>query len=215
MALGGVIVSQRPPTAEEIEDAERGVPLLVRALGLRPGMTVGDVGAGFGAWTLTLAKWLTPAGRVYTTDIARAELAALRAMATEHRLANVTVVESTHTSTRLPRECCDAILMRDVYHHLTRPAEFNRTVVASLKPRGWLAIVDFPPRAGWGAIEGVPTNRGGHGVPPPVVIREITDAGLQHVQTIPRWPPGTKVEDYYLLVFRKPTRAPQSQTGKS
>jgi SAM-dependent methyltransferase len=48
----------------------------------------------------------------------------------------------------LPDSCCDAMFMRDVYHHVTAPEAFNRSLFASLKPGGRLAILDFRPEPG-------------------------------------------------------------------
>ena len=65
-------------TDAQIKSAEIEVPQLVELLELKPGMTVADVGAGFGAWTMRLARELGPAGRVYATDVGAAQIAALR-----------------------------------------------------------------------------------------------------------------------------------------
>ena len=81
-------------------------------------MTVADVGAGFGAWTLGFSRWTGPAGGVYATDIAEEALAVLRAVVAREGLSNVTVIVGAATSTNLPAACCDAILVRNVYHYL-------------------------------------------------------------------------------------------------
>jgi len=54
---------QRASTPAEIRQAETDVPRLAEVLGLKPGMSVADVGAGFGAMTIVMAKWVGPAGR--------------------------------------------------------------------------------------------------------------------------------------------------------
>ena len=50
---------------------------------------------------------------------------------------------------------------------------------------------------------GVPANREGHGVPPPVVIEEMKAAGFTYVQTVDDWPPGKKGEAPFLTLFTK------------
>jgi hypothetical protein len=85
-----------------------------------------------------------------------------------------------------------------VYHHLTKPAEFDANLVRSLKAGGRLAIIDFAPRTGLEPVEGVPSNRGGHGIPQKIVIEELTGAGLQVEKTVEDWP-----EDSYCLLFVK------------
>jgi len=92
-------------TDAQIKSADVEVPQLVELLELKPGMTVGDVGAGFGAWTMRFARALGPKGRVYATDIGAAQLAALRDVTQRERLNNVTVIEGAVNSTNLPARC--------------------------------------------------------------------------------------------------------------
>jgi ubiquinone/menaquinone biosynthesis C-methylase UbiE len=165
-------------------------------------MTVADVGAGFGAWTMAFSRWLGPAGRVFATDVGAPQLAALRSAVERERLTNVTVIEGTAGGTNLPDGCCDAILIRDVYHHLTSPADVVRSLAAALKPRGRLALIDFPPSPGGALPAGVPANRGGHGVPLEVAREEVSQA-LTHLQTISPWITASGSQALYLLLFEK------------
>jgi predicted methyltransferase len=194
---------QQGLTEGQIQSAAIEVPRLMALLALEPSMTVADVGAGFGAWTAAFAKALGPSGRVYATEIGPRQLETLRAAAAGG-LANLTVLEGAERSTNLPAACCDAILIRDVYHHLTQPADIVRSLVAALKPGGRLAVIDFPPVPGTPVSAGVPANRGGHGVPPEVVIEEVTAAGLVSVSVTRDWSGGSGPGDLFLLVFEKP-----------
>jgi ubiquinone/menaquinone biosynthesis C-methylase UbiE len=188
--------------ARERAQAEADAPKLVDVLGLKPGMTVADVGAGFGAVTVVLGKWIG-GGRVFATDIGERQLRTIREYVEKEGLKNITVIEGAAASTNLPAECCDAIFMRDVYHHITAIDAFNKSLLASLKPGGRLAIIDFLPRPGSARPEGVPANRGGHGVSPAVVVEEITTAGFTHLRTIDNWPPGDKTPTFHLTLFTK------------
>lgn len=190
-------------TEAQLKSAEIEVPQLVDLLELKPGMTVADVGAGFGAWTMSFSRWIGPAGRVYATDVGAAQLAALREAVQRERLANVTVMEGAPGTTNLPRACCDAIVIRDAYHHLTQPEDIVRSLAASLKPGGRLAVIDFPPRPNTEVPAGVPANRGGHGVPPEVVQRE-GGVAITYVRTILNWAPTSQPASLYLVLFRKP-----------
>jgi len=201
--LSTVAAQQTGLTDAQLKAAEVEVGKLVEALELKPGMTMADVGAGFGAWTMRFSRSLGPVGRVYATDIGAAQLAALRETVQRERLANVTVLEGAVSSTNLPALCCDAILIRDAYHHLTQAEDIIRSFAASLKPGGRLAVVDFPPRPNSEVPAGVPANRGGHGVPPEVVQREV-GAALTYVRTIPNWAPDSQPASLYLVLFRKP-----------
>ena len=200
---GPAIVAQQTQLTEgQIKAAEIEVPQLVQLLELKPGMTVADVGAGFGAWTIRFSRYLGPAGRVYATDIGEAQLASLRETIQREALPNVTVVEGAAGSTNLPALCCDAILVRDAFHHFTEPDAMIRSLAASLKPGGRLAIIDFPPRPNSDVPSGVRADREGHGVPPAVVEREVS-AALAHVRTVPEWAPGSQPSSLYLVLFKK------------
>ena len=198
-----VAAQQTALTDAQIKSAEIEVPQLLELLELKPGMTVADVGAGFGAWTMRLAREIGPTGRVYATDLGAAQLAALRDATARERLNNVTIIEGAASSSNLPALCCDAILIRDAYHHFTQPDALIKSLAASLKPGGRLAVIDFPPRPSTDVPAGVPANRGGHGVPPDVVEREVRGV-LTHVRTIPAWSPASEPASLFLLLFRKP-----------
>ena len=190
-------------TEAQIKSAELEVPELVRLFELKAGMTIADVGAGFGAWTVEFAKVVGPSGRVYATDVGAPQLAALRAAAQRDALANVIVIEAATNASNLPALCCDAILIRDAYHHLTQPDAVVRSLAAALKPGGRLAVIDFPPRPNSDVPTGVSTDRLGHGVPPGVVEREV-GAVLSHVRTISSWSANSQPGSLYLVLFRKP-----------
>ncbi len=198
-----LIAQQTALTEAQLKSAELEVPELVELLELKPGMTVADVGAGFGAWTMRFSKSVGPSGRVYATDLGAAQLAALRESVAREKLTNVTVVEGAPTATNLPPLCCDAILIRDAYHHLTQPEALIKSFAASLKRGGRLAVIDFPPRPNSDVPPGVPANRGGHGVPPEVVQGEV-GAALTHVRTIQMWSPKSEPASLFLVLFRKP-----------
>lgn len=190
-------------TDAQIQSADVEVPRLVELLELKPGMSVADVGAGFGAWTMRLAREVGVSGRVYATDLGAAQIAALRDITSREPLNNVIVIEGAVNSTNLPPLCCDAILIRDAYHHLTQPEAIIKSLAASLKPGGRLAVIDFPPRPNSDVPPGVLANRGGHGVPADVVEREVRTA-FTHVRTISAWSPASQPASLYLVLFRKP-----------
>jgi len=162
------------------------------------GTVVADIGAGDGEYTFAAVERVGVAGKVYATEIDAKKLAELKGEVAKRKLGNVIVVESKEADTNLPAGCCDAIFLRHVYHHLTKPAEFDAGLVRSLKSGGRLAIIDFAPRAGLDPVEGVPSNRGGHGIPQKIVIEELSSAGLQVEKIVNDWP-----ENSYCLLFVK------------
>ena len=189
--------------AQEREQAEKDVPKLVDVLRLRPGMTVADVGAGFGAMSVVLGRWIGD-GHVFATDIGQRQLQVIRDYVEKEGLKNVTVLEGAAAATNLPAACCDAIFMRDVYHHITAAEAFNKSLLASVKPGGYVAIIDFPPDPGSKLPAGVPANRGGHGVPAAVVVQELTAAGFAHLRTIDNWPDDSQKPPFHLTLFTRP-----------
>jgi len=166
---------------------------LRQVLAPKEGMVLADVGAGEGQLTLALAREVGASGRVFSTEIDPARLARLREAA--GRLNNVTVVEAQSRATGLPPGCCDAIVLRRVYHHLADPASINASLLQSLRPGGVLVIIDLPPPFSW--------LRGSLGVPAQAVTDEVKASGLELVQLISDWP-GRGPLQSYCAVFRKP-----------
>lgn len=210
--LSSVVAAQAPAppmqgqqglTEGMVASAAQEVPDLVKRLRLAPGMTIADVGAGFGAWTVAFARALAPTGRVYATDIGERQIAFLREFVAREGLTTVTVLAAGERSTNLPNGCCDALLIRDAYHHLTSPIDILRSVATALKPGGRLAIADFRPRPNSAVPTGVPADRLGHGVPVDVVVREVTTNGFTLVSRDEQWSPTSQPNDLFLLVFRK------------
>src|SRR5437879_5016852 len=164
----------------------------------KPGTIAADIGAGDGIYTFAAVEQVGAAGKVYATEIDAKKLEELRGEVAKRKLENVTVVESKETDTNLPSGCCDAIFLRHVYHHLTKPVEFDRTLARSLKLGGRLAIIDFAPRLGMEPGEGVPSNRGGHGIAQKLVIEELSRARLEVEKIVNDWP-----DDSYCVLLVK------------
>jgi ubiquinone/menaquinone biosynthesis C-methylase UbiE len=179
-------------------DAAEEVKRLAELMGWKAGTVVADIGAGDGQYTFAAVDHVGKAGKVFATEIDAKKVGELRDEVARRKLANVIVVESKEAETNLPAGCCDAIFLRHVYHHLTKPAEFDAGLVRSLKSGGRLAIIDFAPRAGLEPVEGVPSNRGGHGIPEKIVIEELKAAGLQVERIVDDWP-----ENDYCVLFVK------------
>ncbi len=178
-------------------DADR----LATLLSWHAGGVVAEIGAGEGQMTLVAAKDVGPTGHVYTTELDEKKLAHLKELAASNP--NLTALQGAQDTTNLPADCCDSIFMRRVYHHFTQPEKLDASLFQALRPGGMLAVIDFPPRSGLPAVEGIPKNRGGHGIPQKILIDELTAAGFEMVTIPTDWP-----DDDYCVVFRKP--APRS-----
>lgn len=202
--LTGVTLTCAPNAARAQTPGE--AARLFEALELRPGATIGEIGAGNGDLTLEMARRVGPTGRVYSTELDPARLAAIRAAVSRDQLTNVTVVEAGERSTNLPNACCDAIFLRDVYHHFSNPREIARSLFAALKPGGRLAVIDFEPPSASPAPGGVPAGREGHGIRPDAIAGEVTSAGLLQVGTVMDWLEDRPRQNrrLFLVLFRKP-----------
>jgi ubiquinone/menaquinone biosynthesis C-methylase UbiE len=183
-----------PTRAGALDEIKR----LAALMDWKPGTVVADIGAGDGTYSFPAAQQVGPSGKVFATEIDAKKLDELRAEVKRRNLQNVIIVESAAAETNLPPACCDAIFLRRVYHHLSKPAEFDGSLLRSLRPGGRLAIIDFPARSGLDPVEGVPANRGGHGIPEKIVIEELTAAGLHLEKSVDDWPHGS-----YCVLFVK------------
>jgi ubiquinone/menaquinone biosynthesis C-methylase UbiE len=175
---------------------------IAEALEIEEGTVVADVGAGEGAWSVDLARRVGETGRVYATEIDPASLRDIERAVDAAGALSVTLVEGSATDTKLPAQCCDAILLRLVYHHFTDPHAMDQSMFASLRPGGLILVIDFEPGAlgaPTNALPGVPEDRGGHGTPVEQVIEEMIAAGFALVRRIEDW----SYREYAIL-FRRP-----------
>jgi ubiquinone/menaquinone biosynthesis C-methylase UbiE len=194
--LGSFLASLIPRTAAS---QRQEITRLAELMQWKAGTIVADIGAGDGSYSFAAAEIVGNSGRVYATEIDPDKLKQLRADISKRKLMNVIVVEGAVDDTKLPTACCDAIYLRHVYHHITEPAEFDTNLVRSLKPGARLAIIDFPPNKNLDPVQGVPKNRGGHGIPQEVLVKELTSAGLQVEKVVKDW----SADDYCVLFVKQ------------
>jgi ubiquinone/menaquinone biosynthesis C-methylase UbiE len=154
---------------------------LFAAIDIHEGSTVCEVGAGDGQMSIKAARLVGSQGRVYTNELGDSKAGKLREKITAAGLAHVTVVTGEAARTNFPDAICDALFLRDVYHHFSEPAAMNRSIAAALKPGGRVAVVDFRPP---GKEAEQPADRGKdgmHGVTADTVSRELKEAGFEPV----------------------------------
>ncbi len=192
--------------------AESEIDHLANILELKPGASVADVGAGSGEISVAIAKYVEPGGRVFATEIDSKLLDKIRHAALKANSFDVVAVPSTAQDSGLPSNSCDGIFLREVYHHLTDPVPFARSLYRAMRTGGRLVIIDFEPsqRPGEPPPAGVPTNRGGHGAPMHIVEEELTGAGFEVVKTVD-WPISETIR-HYCILFRKPLKSRASRS---
>ena len=154
---------------------------LIEVLQLKPGSVVAEIGAGDGDLTLALAKHVGATGRVFTSELGTDRVRQLRAAVEKADAVNVQVIEGHETQANLPDACCDAIFMRNVYHHFGDPSLMNASFLRALKPGGRIAIIDFTPPKGETATPGQRGEDGRHGVARDTVVSELKAAGFEIV----------------------------------
>ena len=113
------------------------------ALGNLLGLTVADVGAGSGYFTVRLASRVGANGRVYANDLQPEMLNMLRARLARENIRNVSVIQGALDDPRLPASSVDLVLMVDVYHELSEPQRMLRAIRGALKPGGRLVLLEY------------------------------------------------------------------------
>ena len=168
------------------ENAE--VARLTTLAGVREGVTIGEIGAGAGRFSLALAEAVGARGRVYASELAGPTYDALSARVAG--ISNITLVKAERQSTNLPDACCDVLLLRNLYHHVTNPERFLASVKRALRPGGRVIVIDFEPGALWfhgGRPGDASERRPGHGVSQAAAAAEFQAAGFRVETSQPRW----------------------------
>jgi len=114
-------------------------------IGVRPGMTVADVGAGDGWFTFYLAERVGSSGRVIAEDIDAKALEAVRERCAQEKVSNVSVVVGGTEDPKLPAGAVDLALIVNVLSALGNAKTFLGNLAKGLKPDGRLVIIDWNP----------------------------------------------------------------------
>jgi ubiquinone/menaquinone biosynthesis C-methylase UbiE len=158
---------------------------VAQLMNLQPGMKLADVGAGDGEFGEELARRVGKLGHVYLTEVDDGELKKLRKRLKKSELANMSLVEGEADDTQLPDACCDAILLRYVFHHMSHPSEMRSSLRRALRPGGLIVVIE--------------KDESGHGIPADDLADDMRSAGFEVVSRHPGW--GGHGDDYG-LVFR-------------
>ena len=154
---------------------------IFEALRLREGATVCEIGAGDGDLSIAAARVVGATGHIYTSELGASRVKSLEDSVAKSGLAQITVVAGEPARTNFPDQGCDALFMRNVYHHFAEPPAMNASIAAALKPGGRLAVVDFAPPGKEATQPAGRAKDGTHGVTPESVSRELKAAGFAPV----------------------------------
>ncbi|HQR42286.1 MAG TPA: class I SAM-dependent methyltransferase [Gemmatales bacterium] len=139
---------ERPEREQEEAPAK-----LMKALNLKPGMVVCDLGAGSGYFTFRLAKEVGPSGKVLAVDIQPEMLDEIVLRAKKLKFKNVEPILGTESDPKLAANSVDLILMVDVYHEFSYPYEMIENMVKSLKVGGKIVFVEYRGEDAWVPIK--------------------------------------------------------------
>lgn len=167
LACASVVVSgQAPQGVLEPENANearlnrlQSPSRTMDAIGIQPGMAVGEIGAGEGRWVVQLAVRVGERGRIYAEDIDKAALDHLRARCARWKLNHVEAILGNVNDPKLPEGRLDRIFVVSSYHHFGDPVALLGKARAALKPDGRLAICEWFPSKTPGQIGGTPPER--------------------------------------------------------
>jgi predicted methyltransferase len=139
----GLRAQQGNRSAREAErEKEQRVADIFKAMGVGPGATVADIGAGSGFFTVRLAAAVGETGRVLAVDIRSSIVEGLRKRAADEGFKNVEVIEGEVANPRLPELSLDAALIVNAYHEMTEHQSMLGHIRKALKASGRLVIVE-------------------------------------------------------------------------
>jgi cyclopropane fatty-acyl-phospholipid synthase-like methyltransferase len=127
----------------ESREREEGCSRMLANLGVKPGMTVCDMGCGNGFYTIKLAEFVGPSGKVLGVDVQPEMLEQLRERTRQTGTANVQPILGTANNPGLPEGGVDIILCVDVYHEFSSPESMLAAMRRALSPQGVLVLVEF------------------------------------------------------------------------
>ena len=188
------IVSEEWST-EESRDRDGEAEQVMNFLGVGPGMTVADLGAGAGYYTIRLARRVGPTGRVLAEDVMPAYLWKLRQRVSQEHLTNVTLVLGEPHDPRLPFRSVALVFMVHMYHEVAQPYGLLFNLLPALQPGARVAVIDLDQ----------PTER--HGTPRALLLCEFHSLGFR--QTHWGWMRG---KSEYLALFEPPAQPPKHES---
>ncbi|MEO5706997.1 MAG: methyltransferase domain-containing protein [Alteraurantiacibacter sp.] len=157
-------------STEQARDDRREAETVMAKAAIAPGMTVADIGAGEGYYTVRLASAVGAEGRVLAQDIDEQALARLADRVERERLDNVSIKLGAEDNPRLPANSFDRVFMVHMYHEITEPYAFLWHLRPALRQGGQVIVVDLDR----------PTDE--HGINPQLLFCEFQQLGYRLVE---------------------------------
>jgi len=175
--------------SEADRDQELQPDRVIRAVGVAPGMTLGEIGAGRGYFTVKLARAVGPTGRVLANDIDSGALASLERRCRREDLQNVETVLGEYEDPLLPDQALDMVFMVYSFHDIDERVALLENLAPSLRPGATVVVLDEDPEV----------TGDDHFLPTGTIVRLFGEAGYERV------PVDDFLERNVLLVFRPGT----------
>ena len=118
---------------------------VMEVTGVKPGMVIGEVGAGHGYFTFWLAKGVGESGKVYANDIDASALAAIERRRAAENVANIETILGTVDDPLFPAGSLDMVFIVNAFHDLARPVELLASLRPALKPGATVVVMDRDP----------------------------------------------------------------------
>jgi len=142
LAVSAPLTAPRQTSREVTREGWQNVPDVFKALAVREGSVVADVGAGGGFFTVRLAKLVGPTGRVLAVDIDKGVIGELKNRVEKEKLKNVEVILGAVDDPKLPPGELDAVLIVNAYHEMTEHQTMLDHIRRALKPGGRLVLLE-------------------------------------------------------------------------
>jgi predicted methyltransferase len=173
---------------------------ILRALDLKDGNTVVDLGSGAGYFTLKISPAIGSRGRVLSVDIRKLSLTFLWLRSIARTPRNIHVILADEDDPHLPAASADALLIANTYHELHNPRLMIGYVFRSLRAGGRLVIVDRGPADTPPSSNIAP----GHEVPMEAAEQELRHAGFEILQQEKPFIDRSGDDPWWMLTARKP-----------
>lgn len=118
---------------------------ILNSMGVKPGMVIGEVGAGEGYFTFQLAERVGPEGKIFANDINKGSLRELRQKRDRDGITNIETLVGKTEDPLFPAGQMDMVVMRYVFHDLEKPVPLMQNVKRALKPGAIVGILDRDP----------------------------------------------------------------------
>ena len=162
---GDLSIFEEPDRAERLK-----IDRVMDELGIKPGTSVADIGAGSGWFTVRAARRVAKEDIVYAVEINRSYVRHIKRRAAKEKLTNIRTVLGKADDPLLPPRSVDVVMLLKTYHEVAKPVALLRKLRAAMRPGGRLGVIDK---------NGIGTD---HGLNPDVVIKEAAEAGFAVVE---------------------------------